>query len=230
MSSSVPERRGRGLPKNWIEAGEWPHSEVWKEDAPPSAKLAQGIAARLNDALKYDKKYDPARISARKAAEAAGLANATVTAILKGEVWPDIDTVARIETALGVTLWGDEHRVPGGRKRSGPKRPNRRTGDGTPDGGTPGDGPEDAAAEGGYVEYEDGTPDSGDTMYGDESGGGDEFGLGELGGGDEFGLGELGGGDEFGLGELGGGDEFGLGELGGGDEFDLGGQIDEILS
>ena len=221
MSSSVPERRGRGLPKSWIEAGEWPRSEVWKEDAPPSAKLAQGIAARLNDALKYDKKYDPARISARKAAEAAGLANATVTAILKGEVWPDIDTVARIEIALGVTLWGDEHRIPGGRKKSGPKRPNRRTGDAAPD-----DGPEDAGSEGGYVEYEDDFTDGGDPMYGDESDD-DELELGELGDDDELGLGGLGDDDELGLGGL-GDDEFGLGGLGD-DEFDLGGQIDEIL-
>ena len=212
MSSSVPERRGRGLPKNWIEAGEWPRSEVWKEDAPPSAKLAQGIAARLNDALKYDKKYDPARISARKAAEAAGLANATVTAILKGEVWPDIDTVARLEIALGVTLWGDEHRVPGDRKKSGPKTPKRRTGDASPDSGEM----DEAAADSGYEEHGDGSPDSGDSMFGDESDG-------------EFGLGELGDDGEFGLGELGDDGEFGLGELGDDDEFDLGGQIDEIL-
>ena len=47
--------------------------------------------------------------SARKAAAATGLSITTVTNILRGISWPDIDTVARLEKALDASLWGDEH-------------------------------------------------------------------------------------------------------------------------
>ena len=34
----------------------------------------------------------------------------TIANILKGKAWPDIDTIARLEKALDIDLWGDEHR------------------------------------------------------------------------------------------------------------------------
>ena len=34
----------------------------------------------------------------------------TVANILNGAVWPDIDTIARLEKALDADLWGKEHR------------------------------------------------------------------------------------------------------------------------
>ena len=48
--------------------------------------------------------------TARAVAEAAGIAPATVTNILNGKSWCDIDTLARLERALGAKLWGNEHR------------------------------------------------------------------------------------------------------------------------
>ena len=106
----VPGRRDRESPKHWVR-GLWPNSPTWKKGTPPSAKLARGVAVRLRDALDYDDRRAPGRTSARKAAEAAGLSTATVTSIIDGKSWPDIDTVARLERALDITLWGDEHRL-----------------------------------------------------------------------------------------------------------------------
>ena len=48
--------------------------------------------------------------TARAVAEAAGIAPATVTNILNGKSWCDIDTLARLERALDAKLWGNEHR------------------------------------------------------------------------------------------------------------------------
>ena len=49
-------------------------------------------------------------LSARAVAAAAGVAPTTVTSILNGTSWCDIDTLARLEKALDKKLWGNEHR------------------------------------------------------------------------------------------------------------------------
>ena len=149
------------MPKDWIASGVWPHSGIWKEGAPPSAKLAQGLAARLCEALKYDKKLDPERISARKAAAAAGLAPATVTAILNGTVWPDIDTICRLEHSLDTELWGDEHRpTDSDLQKDEPEGRYREYGEDSPDSDLQEGGPE-----GRYRENGEDPPDSDDFTF-----------------------------------------------------------------
>jgi len=43
--------------------------------------------------------------SVRAVAEAAGLNHATLLAIIKGRTWPDMLTIAKLESSLGVDLW-----------------------------------------------------------------------------------------------------------------------------
>lgn len=42
-------------------------------------------------------------------ATSAGVSVGTVSALLAGRTWGDVVTVARLERALGVELWGREH-------------------------------------------------------------------------------------------------------------------------
>ncbi len=105
----MPGRRPKHPPKHWGRTENW-HSGGLSEKAPPSAALAQGIASRLHIAIEHNRANDTGPGSTSKAAAAANLSITTVTNILNGEVWPDIDTVARLETALNADLWGDEHR------------------------------------------------------------------------------------------------------------------------
>lgn len=41
----------------------------------------------------------------REAAELTGVSYSVVASILRGDSWPDSQTVARLETALGYALW-----------------------------------------------------------------------------------------------------------------------------
>lgn len=79
-------------------------------EAPPPAALAHGVASRLREALDRNRANGLKPDSARKAAAAANLSPNTVANVLNGAVWPDIDTIARLEHALDVDLWGNEHR------------------------------------------------------------------------------------------------------------------------
>ena len=104
----MPGRRPKHPPRHWSISGEWPDAPL-REGAPPSAALARGIASRLQQALEHNNAASRGPGSARKAAAAAGLSITTVTNILRGISWPDIDTVASLEKALAAGLWGDEH-------------------------------------------------------------------------------------------------------------------------
>ena len=79
-------------------------------EAPPPAVLAHGIASRLREALDRNRASGLRPDSARKAAAAAHLSPNTVANVLNGAVWPDIDTIARLEQVLRTDLWGHEHR------------------------------------------------------------------------------------------------------------------------
>ena len=72
--------------------------------------LAQGTAKRLHQALERNRADNTGPGSARKAAAASGLLITTITNLLKGTVWPDMDTIARLEKARNADLWGNEHR------------------------------------------------------------------------------------------------------------------------
>ncbi|WP_419929638.1 helix-turn-helix domain-containing protein [Candidatus Poriferisocius sp.] len=104
----MPGRRPKHPPRHWSISGEWPNAPL-REGAPPSAALARGVASRLQRALEHNRANSRGPGSARKAAAATGLSITTITNILRGISWPDIDTVARLEKALDASLWGDEH-------------------------------------------------------------------------------------------------------------------------
>ncbi|WP_419927239.1 helix-turn-helix domain-containing protein [Candidatus Poriferisocius sp.] len=105
----MPGRQPKPPPRHWGTAEEW-HSASLSQQAPPSAALAQGIAKRLHQALARNRADNSGPGSARKAAAASDLSITTITNILKGTVWPDMDTIARLEKALDADLWGEEHR------------------------------------------------------------------------------------------------------------------------
>ena len=106
----VPRHRERKPPSYWAGKGRWPYSHM-REEAPPTAALVQGIAARLREALNYKSLTNPNRITTREAAAAAGISPATVTNIINGTTWPDADSIARLERAFDIDLWGREHRT-----------------------------------------------------------------------------------------------------------------------
>lgn len=74
----------------------WP--DVASKDA--AGEAARQFALRLREAI--DANEDG---SVRKVARAAGLSHATLLAILSGATWADLYTVAKLEVALGRSLW-----------------------------------------------------------------------------------------------------------------------------
>lgn len=75
-------------------SGEWPAAKL---DGDPAAEAAQQFVARLVAAA--------GTLSLRGVEAATGVDHDTVARILKGDVWPDIATVANLEHGLGVDLW-----------------------------------------------------------------------------------------------------------------------------
>ncbi|MGI8937088.1 MAG: helix-turn-helix domain-containing protein [Iamia sp.] len=66
--------------------------------------MAAEIARRLRAALE-------GRTQEAVAAE-AGLAHSTISKLTRGETWPDVQTVVRLEDALGTELWPCSPRRP----------------------------------------------------------------------------------------------------------------------
>lgn len=93
----VPRRSGiTGPPKSYLASGEWPTGRI---DGPPEAKYAAEVSRRLREAI--------GERTLRSVAREAGLDHTTVRAVVEGERWPDLITVARLEQALDVRLWPD---------------------------------------------------------------------------------------------------------------------------
>jgi hypothetical protein len=69
------------------------------EGAPtdPLGGIAQAFARNVRDAV--------AGRSGRAFERESGMSNAIVARILKGQVWPDAVTIARLEIATGRALW-----------------------------------------------------------------------------------------------------------------------------
>jgi transcriptional regulator with XRE-family HTH domain len=110
----MPARTGlRGHPADYLAPGEeWPHGEL-VADTPPEVRLVAGVVGRLR-VVADD-------LGTRKVARRAGLSPQTISNLLTGRTYGDLVTVARLERALEVHLWGDEH-VHGQQDRPTPPR------------------------------------------------------------------------------------------------------------
>ena len=74
----------------------------FRTGTPPEVYLAAALAIRLKHRIGNE--------SIRYVAKKADLSPQTILNILNGKSWPDLRTIARLETALGARLWGYEHR------------------------------------------------------------------------------------------------------------------------
>jgi plasmid maintenance system antidote protein VapI len=78
-----------------------PHERTddWPERPSPdhSGEVARLFALRLRAAMDG--------MTLRAAAEKTGVDHSTISGILHGRAWPDLDTVARLERGFGVALW-----------------------------------------------------------------------------------------------------------------------------
>ncbi|MET7328457.1 helix-turn-helix transcriptional regulator [Nonomuraea sp. NPDC005650] len=74
----------------------WPHADL---AAHPAAAVIQQIAATLAGILAER------RLSLRGLAAASGVNRQSVADLLAGKSWPDVATIALLETSLGIRLW-----------------------------------------------------------------------------------------------------------------------------
>jgi transcriptional regulator with XRE-family HTH domain len=77
-----------------VARGLWPRAELSEGGY---VLYAQEFARRLEDAIGST----PIRVLARDAT----VSHSTVLAVLRGERWPDMVTIAKLEDALEVDLW-----------------------------------------------------------------------------------------------------------------------------
>lgn len=89
------------MPRDYlVDGAQWPTGHL-RPDAPPIARLLQGIAKRLDRAI--------GGRSLREVAETCGVAHQTVHNIRAGATWGHVTTIALLERGLKVHLWGREH-------------------------------------------------------------------------------------------------------------------------
>ncbi|GAA4986338.1 hypothetical protein HD597_000156 [Nonomuraea thailandensis] len=74
----------------------WPHADL---SGHPPAAVVQAIAASLTGILAER------RLSLRGLAAASGVNRQSIADLLVGRSWPDVATIALLETALAVRLW-----------------------------------------------------------------------------------------------------------------------------
>lgn len=77
-------------------AGDWPDGEL-RADAPYEVRVVLGISRRLRDAI--------GGRGLRSVAVDADVSIGAISHLLNGKTWGDVVTVARLEQALGVSLW-----------------------------------------------------------------------------------------------------------------------------
>ena len=72
----------------------WPFGEI--DDGIP-ARYAQRFSARLQEAI--------GTRSYRAIARESGVSHGTISALVRGDTWPDLITISKLEWALGRVLW-----------------------------------------------------------------------------------------------------------------------------
>ena len=102
------DTNAKKLPVDWVEEGDWPDARLSSE-APFAAALVQGIAARLRDKLQAGIDSETTPATPAFAAEVADLFPSAIIGILSGTIWPDVETIAKLEVHLYMILWGKEH-------------------------------------------------------------------------------------------------------------------------
>jgi hypothetical protein len=89
--------RGDKAPQTYT-TGEWPAEASVRADAPPGVHYALVLARALDNAITQR------GLSQRSASTQAGLNATAVGRIIRGLVYPDLSTIARLETALQTDL------------------------------------------------------------------------------------------------------------------------------
>lgn len=74
-------------------APDWP--AVSSED--PIGEVARNFVSNLRDAIGDQ--------SVRSVAKATGVSHTTIQQVLRGDAWPDLYTIAKLERGLGILLW-----------------------------------------------------------------------------------------------------------------------------
>lgn len=96
----MPRRRQSLPPPRAYSADDiWPHGPL-VADAPVAARYAQQIALRLLAALGDRNRTE--------VADRADLSRSTLHDLSTGRTWPDVVSLAKLETVLATRLWPDE--------------------------------------------------------------------------------------------------------------------------
>lgn len=87
-------------PRDHLEPGQrWPNGRL-RSDAPVEAVHARSLAKRLH--------YHMSGRTNREVAEAADIAETTLSKLLRGEAWGALPVIVRLEHALEADLWRGE--------------------------------------------------------------------------------------------------------------------------
>lgn len=89
-----PRQRGLRAPADYLSSGEWPSGGL---RGPVEVEYARQLALRLQEAI-GDR-------TVREVARSADVSHSTIAAVLSGQRWPDMATVAKLEVALASDLW-----------------------------------------------------------------------------------------------------------------------------
>ncbi|GAB2823738.1 hypothetical protein GCM10022221_22280 [Actinocorallia aurea] len=90
--------RSDEVPRHYVVSGRWPKAEL-AYDCPVGARYGLELARRLLAEMTLQ------GLSQRDVAARSGIAQATIGRITRGEVYPDLATLARLETSLHARLY-----------------------------------------------------------------------------------------------------------------------------
>ncbi len=93
--------RGDKAPQTYTR-GEWPYDAVAQAEAPAPVHYSLALARRLDELCRS------LDLSHRALSLAAGVASNAVGRIVRGELYPDLATLARLETAAQASIYPDK--------------------------------------------------------------------------------------------------------------------------